>query len=363
MKSARELVELARARLVVRHPFFGTLAALLLAEPRAFGTAATDGRRLLYRPAWVERLAAAEGVGAVEAVVAHEVLHCALGHLWRRGSRDRLKWGVAIDLEANALLREAGFALPSRAVYDPAFAGLAAEEIYARLPEPLPEPQPWGDHSPGDLPEEPSGEVWERWREMVAAALAACRPGDLPAGIEARLRAALAPRVSWRDLLARHLSPAGFDYTWPPPDPRFLHVGLYLPGFGGEAVEEAVVALDTSGSVTEGELSQFLAEVRALWAEDVMVLHVVDCDAATYAWRTFARGEPLPDFPVRGRGGTDFRPVFEEVCRRGIQPSCLVFLTDGEGRYPEEAPPYPVLWVLVPRGQGRPPWGTVVRMV
>jgi predicted metal-dependent peptidase len=39
-----------------------------------FPTNDTDGRRLVYNPAFVEKLTAAE----LEGVLAHEVMHCAL---------------------------------------------------------------------------------------------------------------------------------------------------------------------------------------------------------------------------------------------------------------------------------------------
>ena len=75
------------------------------------------------------------------------------------------------------------------------------------------------------------------------------------------------------------------------------------------------------------------------------------------------------DLPVKldpkGGGGTDFRPVFNEVEDRGIDPACVVYLTDGWGVYPEEEPPYPVLWVLTQEPSNpnyHPPFGEVVTL-
>ena len=69
----------------------------------------------------------------LEAVLAHEVLHCALGHHCRRGGRDPQLWNEAADLAINPILIGNGFTLPAGALLDPAFNNLSAEEIYARL--------------------------------------------------------------------------------------------------------------------------------------------------------------------------------------------------------------------------------------
>ena len=370
MPDAVRLMEVARTKLVVFQPFLGTLAMFLApSADRSVPAMGTDGRRLRYNPAWVKTLAAGEGMGALAGAVAHEVLHCALGHLWRRGSRERRKWNVAADYAANFVARQAGLKLPEGALFDPELGAIPAEEIYARLPDPPPPIPAWSWH---ELWSEPDGgeetcegpcDTEELWRQAVAAAAQAMRgQGDLPGYVKAMVDAALAPRVPWRAVLAEFVERARFEYAWMPPDGRFLAEGLILPDYGGEGVGEVVAAVDTSGSISDRELCQFLSEVRAIWEANVMILHVVDCDAAAYHFRTLERGDAMPDLEVTGRGGTDFRPVFSEVETRRLQPSCLVFLTDGEGSYPEKAPPYPVLWVLSAEGAGKPPWGRVVRM-
>jgi predicted metal-dependent peptidase len=110
-------------------PFFGTLCLRLKLIPGDLPTMATDGSRILYNPAFVDQLKPAE----LEGTLAHEVLHCALGHQCRRGTRDLGLWNEAADLAINPILTGNGFTLPPGALIDPAFANLSAEEIYARL--------------------------------------------------------------------------------------------------------------------------------------------------------------------------------------------------------------------------------------
>jgi hypothetical protein len=118
----------ARTQLLLSQPFFGTMCVRLKTLPGPVPTMATNGRVILYSPEFVEELTLAE----LEATIAHEAMHCALGHHCRRGERDPGLWNEAADLAINPILVANGFTLPAGALLDPAFQDLSAEEIYAR---------------------------------------------------------------------------------------------------------------------------------------------------------------------------------------------------------------------------------------
>lgn len=123
----------ARFLLVRLHAFFGSLAMRLaieeVAEAPNFRTMATDGRFLYYCKAFLDRVS--EEV--LLFTVAHEVLHCALGHHVRRGHRDHERWNIACDYVVNWLLYKAGFKVPEWAYLDPRFDGMTAETVYRIL--------------------------------------------------------------------------------------------------------------------------------------------------------------------------------------------------------------------------------------
>jgi predicted metal-dependent peptidase len=119
----------ARTQLLLNQPFFGTLCLRLKLMTGAVPTMATDGRRIVYDPDFVSSLQPEE----LQGVLAHEVLHCALGHHCRRGNRDPRLWNEAADLAINPMLVANGFTLPAGALIDSSFDNLSAEEIYARL--------------------------------------------------------------------------------------------------------------------------------------------------------------------------------------------------------------------------------------
>lgn len=128
---AAEIVVRARTGLILDQPFFGMLALRLDLVPVAtVESMSTDGRRVSYNPAWV----IATDPGVVRTVLAHEVLHCALGHFARRGGRDWEIWNRATDYAVNAILVKSGFRLPTGALFDDVrFGDAAAERVYSEL--------------------------------------------------------------------------------------------------------------------------------------------------------------------------------------------------------------------------------------
>ncbi|MGH7121544.1 MAG: DUF2201 family putative metallopeptidase, partial [Acetobacteraceae bacterium] len=135
MKPLPDIITKARARLLVRAPFLGSIALGL--EWRCapeIGTMATDGRELWFNPSWCHQ----HGIEKTMGVIAHEVLHVVNKHHLRRGERDPGLWNKAADLLINRLLEDDNYLLPPDGQFDRErrYAGLPAETIYARLREP-----------------------------------------------------------------------------------------------------------------------------------------------------------------------------------------------------------------------------------
>jgi predicted metal-dependent peptidase len=379
---ALRAVAAARCRLVLARDapscFFATLALRLAVEADpAVGTLATDGRRLVVNPSFVAGLAPDELVGCV----AHEVMHNALGHIHRRGGREPARWNVACDLAINPLLLGAGFTLPRGrlAPGDGVFANLppgkSAEEYYTLLagqssPDGASEGPGGGD--PGgcgavvDVSASPAGAaaLKAEWDVAVAQARQAARHrGTLPAGLGRAVEASRAAPADWRALLRQFVATqARNDYRWLPPNRRFVHRGLFLPGLGGVELGHVVIAIDTSGSIGADQLGRFASEVHA-------ALDAYDCTASVLYhdtevqkvqhWRS---GDgPLALDPVGG-GGTSHRCVFAWV-EAAIDPvACVICLTDLATEFPEAPPPVPVLWAVVGEPSSPAPFGLCVRL-
>jgi predicted metal-dependent peptidase len=380
----------ARCRLVLgtdaRSAFLATLALRLVpGVDWVVPTLATNGRCLGLNPDFVNGLAADELVGCV----AHEVLHNALGHHARRGHRNPQRWNVACDLAINPILLDAGFTLPASRLlpgdgaYSDLPAGKSAEEYYELLPEPpgrgipqegRPNADDGGDQSPsGDTDPGGCGAVVDpaggspaevrrseaEWREAVAQAeQVARRRGALPAGLARSVETALHAHVDWWEVLRSFVSTCAHnDYTWSPPNRRFVQAALYLPSLRSEELGEVILAVDTSGSIGARELARFAAEAQAILESFDCTLTVLYHDVEVQQVQHWNSSDgPLKLEPVGG-GGTSHVCVFEWVATHADSPACVVCLTDLYTEFPDPAPLAPVLWAVVGTNPSPPPFG------
>ncbi len=360
----------ARAALICDQPFFGALALRLNpVEDRSAETAWTDGRSLGYNPDYIQDLPMRQLIG----LVAHEVMHLALCHHTRQGARDAHRWNMAGDYAINQVLLDTGFELPVGCVVDSAYCGKSAEVIYELLRDQKPggnQPMPIGEVRPLPGRNSTSDLKMEEQAIRVAVAQAVQQakaigkdPGN---GFERAVKEALYPKVAWRAVLREFMDTVvRSDYCWMRPNPRYVSQGVYLPGLNSKTIGTMVVAIDTSGSVTDTELEQFSAEVSALLEEFNATVEVVYADTKVRGHETYTQADLPVTLKLSGGGGTDFRPVFEWVDQSEV-PSCLIYMTDLEcTRYPDNVPDYPVLWVQTHGRsslQRTPPFGQVIKM-
>ncbi len=107
---------------------------------------------------------------------------------------------------------------------------------------------------------------------------------------------------------------------------------------------EIVVAIDTSGSISQEMLNTFGGEIKAIvQSSRPTKTHVIYCDSEVNHVDEFGPNDDL-HFDMHGGGGTAFAPPFAYVAEKSIKPVCLVYLTDGYGSFPA-APEYPTMWV------------------
>ncbi|TVR41001.1 MAG: hypothetical protein EA402_13305, partial [Planctomycetota bacterium] len=384
-QQAATLWERDRARLYVRFPFLAALASHL--EMRAviderIPTAATDGR-VLYANALL-LLHLNEAQRAV--LLAHEVWHVALDHDGRRGYRDPERWHLAADHEANQVLRASGMQLPSNALSYADAPSDQAESVYAWLPQQDPGPNPAPQQRPAltaqrlpgswaipdmrddlaqqrdpDVDDPSPGSVGQRHLRRALQ----CQPGQLPGQLQTLLQRLLTPRVPWQRILAQSLASClGGSATWSPPSRRSAWSGIYLPSRRSQHLRLAV-AMDTSASTAE-QANQWWGELRGILAcAPRWTVRLVQCDSRIQEDRTIDDRQAfnVAHWPRRGNGGTDFRPLFRRL--ESDPPPLLVCLSDAAGRFPTQAPPYPVLWVLPSAATPRqpPPFGKVLQVV
>lgn len=118
------------------------------------------------------------------------------------------------------------------------------------------------------------------------------------------------------------------------------------PGLKIKKQKHILAGVDNSGSVSTGELKEFLAELYHLQKTGAEVT-VIQCDTAISSIRKFNHTE---DWEITGRGGTSFQPVIDYYNENESKYSCLMYFTDGGANAPVNARGS-ILWVLSSNGE------------
>lgn len=391
-ETIRERLMRARVRLALSHPF---LAAAVMRLPlRAASrqswcaTAATDGYHIFFNPLWIATLDDA----ALRGLLAHEVLHVLFSHSARLGDRQTLTWNWACDFAINALLIAQGFTLPKGGLVSDDFAGQSAEAIYCRLfdenssggaqrvsatgrlranshdsdSSEVALPAGLGDCNvpsagadllePGDprsrpfrSDDAPDAEQIDSLRGELRAEALSRLQGPSAQVFAAACQATDAARVDWRALLRDRLTERiKGDWMSYPFSKRHLHRGLFMPSPGMQVPGHIVFTIDTSGSMTDRLLESIMGELRAFRETFPCRLTVIQADTAIRSVDEYDAmdGAEIPEqMTMRGRGGTDFRPVFGWLADHAPD-ALLLYASDGMGSFPKSGPTNAVIWLL-----------------
>ena len=165
------------------------------------------------------------------------------------------------------------------------------------------------------------------------------------------------------------------------PNRRFLQRQMYLPTPKNKH-SILHVCMDTSGSVGESDLKNYLANIKA-WASDlrldlVRVAYVDSeihrCEETGSIWHDHylheGSGAASLELVAMGGGGTSFDPIFEAIEDDQEEVSALIYMTDGCGSVSVGEPDYPVLWLISKGAYGnREPnfyrndsWGEIIKV-
>lgn len=380
---------------------------LLLTPCRGWcDTAAVDGVHLFINPEFSSGLSDKE----LLFVAVHEVFHVANGHLWRTPQfimeetnlqkRARLlkKWNYATDYSIHQVLKPLSddemkddISMPVDALYDVKYDGLSAEVIYDMLDENFDGGprmdihiligKAGGDGSmpagakdlgngnyvlvtdgngePMDIPgndlNNPApdglteGEFMARCQEIAEEIQNNCR-GHGTGNEHRSLTVPPDPkdnREDWyTELINFMLKRAKSDFSYSRPNRGYLvRNNIWAPSLHSELLE-GVIAIDVSGSISDKIYRQFVTRIEAMRGQiPTHNLKLIFCDADIKRIDEIYAGTAI-NWTIPGRGGTDFRPVFDYVEKNALNPAFLIYFTDAEGEFPKYEPNYPVLWCV-----------------
>ena len=116
------------------------------------------------------------------------------------------------------------------------------------------------------------------------------------------------------------------------------------PGLKIKMRQHMLLAIDTSGSVSDTELQEFMGEIHHIYKTGVDIT-IIQCDTSINSIEEYKGKNELN---VKGRGGTEFDPVLDYYNANQKKYTSLVYFTDGEC-YTSVLPKGNVLWVLSER--------------
>lgn len=367
MKQSQKISQ-AKAKLLVDYPYFGTLASkidvVINDDIEAFKS---DGKKVEINSDYLQELELSE----MEFIFANGAMHASLAHEARKNSRSGWLWQMATDMAINDMLVENGLDMPYGAEYRKRFSGLYAEEIYAELKADIlrddedleyeadnaddvqdnnsSDTQEQNSESP-QTQEELQEEILQEQllaEEAISLLESEFKKGEAPREIERFFKLDFFGKIDWREELKSALDRYfRDDYTLLPPSKKLLSYGIYLPSSISQTFR-LVIAIDSSGSVDEKLLSEFLSEVNFLMSlVHNYQIELLVCDDKIRSHKTFYSGDSL-EVKLEGGGATDFSPIFEFCQREFDDVKLLLYFTDLDGFFPKIVPSYEVKWVTL----------------
>lgn len=369
---------------LMRKPEFALWSGIMMVgktEVRdGFPTACTNGRDEIYGTEFVHGLDDKE----LMFVVLHENLHKAFRHLhiWKKlHDEDARLANMACDYVINLILhktdpQEQTIAIPRKdgkiyGLLDRKYEGLNTKQVFDLLKQEQEQGSGAGQNGEGNETGEGFDEHdWEGAQELTQEEVKelerevdqALRQGQMTAqklagkgagNMHRELGDLLEPQVDWREVLREFVTAtcnARDASSWRRVNRRFLSMDMYMPSLIGERVGHIVVGVDTSGSISQQEISVFLSEVKAI-AESVNpekldLLYWGHIIAGHEQYDSATMSTLVDSTKPSGGGGTDPTCVDEYMKEHNIDPDCIIMLTDGYiGNWGSEWAK-PILWVI-----------------
>ena len=345
--------------LILKEPFYGLfLIGLNKTFRKDIPTAGVSkngiGVQLSVNPEFFDNLNEYHRIGLLK----HELLHISFGHLVMRDRFPNKKlFNIAADLEINQYIDDAY--LPEGGITMEMFKDLNLDAragttyYYEKLDQADKDGQCQTLQSllnqmDGDSPYD--HKTWDEFDELTeadkkliqkqvehqlkeTAEQTEKRRGNIPgelADLISRLRTIEPPSFDWKGYLRRFVGNSSVSYT---KKLRRKYNKRYVenPGLKIKFKNNILVGVDTSGSVSNSELKEFMNELTHMHKTGHKIT-VAQCDTQINSVEEF---NPRKDWEIKGRGGTSFQPVVDLFNKKKGVYTALIYLTDGEACTPE----------------------------
>jgi len=293
-------------------------------------------------------------------VIAHEMLHIFLEHIGRQTDNNYHPplWNVATDFCINSFiieLKESRIDMPKIGLYDVKYKGMSADQIYQQLlkendndPEKAAgkygmagEPNENGQCPFDELERIPMTDAQRTEnRQKIAGSLGQHdmqKIKDMGSGYADLIRQfedLIESKIPWQTVLRDFITQTSKNrYTYNRPSRKSYHSRIIFPTMTGDNID-LVFGVDTSGSMSNHDLSEALSELHSICEEfDNWNVDLISCDTNAHLIGEY-NSEEGDDFGsintnLVGGGGTEMSPMLEYANDKEEEPAVCIIITDG----------------------------------
>ena len=376
-----------KRKVIALYPFFGSIAAdVEYQETEDIKSIKSDGRNIFYNPKYMSCLSAADQI----LVLAHELCHIAFEHTARGKGKDPMIWETATDAVINQMLKRDGLDIIAGGIDYPEAIDYDAEQYYEiLLKEKLDiellfgklegqenpaggggngEQPPESDDSEDDSEDEDNND--ESDQELLLEekdsdnedseddehALVEEKESKAGNAVNRDTRIVeeignCQPVIDWRLILLDTIN-YGVDWSY---TNAVLENGIVRPVLEEMPVPETEIVLDTSWSVDEELLRNFLRECKNILT--FSKLKAGCFDTVFYGFHDIRTVQDIENMPFQGGGGTDFNVAAEAFT---LRVDNRIIFTDGQAPMPDKF--LKAIWVVYGDETIEPAGGTVIHI-
>jgi len=415
-----EMQEAVNTRLWIKHSFLAAISARVgteFVESDLPACGYTDGKGIFINWKYITEKEEYQdmNVDNLLFVICHEVGHLLNLTVDRRGGREPRFWNYATDYSINSDLinNSDGYGNPKPIgqmyysdklirpdnpkgqawLYDEKYRGMTCEQIYEKLMDDFKKEH--GGKTPEQVDQEMQGAV-EKWLEQhaqgqkqidehatqdgmdetdkgrIKAQVQAVQKqmGGKEAGkMDSMLERAFEflfqePPFDWRGFLNNYLKAfIKSDFSWKRPARRSWGLGQILPGTNVDMSIKLGIAIDTSGSVGDKEVQEFLGHI----AKIMHSFKTFDIDIWCFSTKVHeetlknynkSNQDQIKNYGLESLGGTDIKSNFEWIKENKKKYDVFICMTDGYDYIDDLKFDYcPVIWGITGNDNFKNPSG------
>lgn len=343
-------------------------------------TACTDGVNMWINPNFWLGLDEPTRIS----LLVHEMRHCCDQHMERLKDRQAQRWNMACDYVINLEMRDEGYVFNTDHLYDEAYRGMGADEVYALLPPDIEINLPFGSDfkecndaqagdadngqgstAAGSTPGKAKGGS-NRGIEILIQAATLSRMddswGSVPGSIKLIMDDLLNPRLPWQTILRRFFDARSKDsFSWARPNRRYQD--LYMPSRHSptDSLSHILWGIDISASINDHQVKIFNSEVshvHNVYQPDKTT--IMSFDTQVHDVYAFNGEETFKGLEFTGRGGTDLKDLFKRAAE--LKPDVLIVFSDldCDKILKADQPKFPVVWLCIDRPKKKVEFGKLI---